>query len=558
MTKISPSQRLKLYLILALASLALFFFAVAQVRFVVVDPYDTLGLVSHFPVVYWVGLALLLLASVLAFLDQDLKGDGLFIFLLMALVIFLFGSGVLMYEYPRDPSAYYPTGEVKNLLDTGRFSIQQPGLLLVSYHSWPAFHFLNAFVMLMGGIGLEFIKYAPLFWIPIIGLIAYTMGKRLALSPNWCFLLAFLTLASWMVGYAGSASPRSLGIALFLLLSVLLLTSRGNVAERLLAIPAFGALVITHGYTSVALLAGLTLLLVIRRQNVFTFLLLFVVMFGMWYLYQANQALSLGAHQWWSKPFFDIFNLAQGERYTLASVAARAANRYSQLGYLVLWVSLVAASAVVFVIRWRDREHRNKLLPFFGWSFGMVMMTALNYGGEGTYRLYLFTLLPAATILVLSLAWRPLLVAAMVVTVALSPLNYSGDAGYGQVLASEIKGIEFFTRQVSPPQFSGGYFYGTDPGLMYYYDPNISAEAFNPGFHGPKSPDKVDPAIINPFRWIIISRQATQSIVYGWGRNPYDAWPETPVGRGANLTYDNGGFRIYMNTAYMQFRETGR
>lgn len=557
MIRASPDQRLKLYLLLALASLALFFYTMAQVGFVVVDPYDPLGLVSHFPPSYWIGLALLLLASILAYLDRDLKRDGLFLFLLMALVLFLFGTGVLAYESPRDPSAYYPTGEVRNLLAAGHFDVIQPALL-VSYRSWPAIHFLSAAVMQVTGVGLDFIKYAPLFWMAGIGLIAYALGKRLALSRNKCFLLAFLVLASWMVGYAGTYSPRSLGILLYLLPFMLLLVPRGNVAERLAAMLGFAALVIAHGFTTVALIAGLAFLVAIRRQGQLTFLLLFTVMFGLWYLYQANLALAHGVQSWWSKPLFDIFKLAEGERYTLASVPARAVNRYSQLGYLALWVLLVAGSTVVLLRRWQDKEHRKKLLPFFAWSFGLALMTLLNYGGEGPYRLYLFTLLPAAAIVVLSLTWRPVLVATMVLMVALSPLaNYSGDAGYGQVLASELRGVEFFTLRVRPPQFSGGYFYGTDPGLMYYYDPNISAEVFNPGFHGPKSPEKVDPAIINPFHWIIISRQATQSIVYGWGQDPYAAWPETPVGRGADLTYDNGGFRIYVNTAYMQFREPG-
>ena len=69
-------SRLKLYLIIAFASLIPFFYSVAQIAYVISEPSDLLGLASHFTVAYWIGLALILISSILVFLDKELKKDA--------------------------------------------------------------------------------------------------------------------------------------------------------------------------------------------------------------------------------------------------------------------------------------------------------------------------------------------------------------------------------------------------------------------------------------------------------------------------------------------------
>jgi len=68
---LSISSRSKLYIILVLISLTLFFYSVSQIAYVICEPSDLFGLASHFTPIYWIGLALLILCSIFAFLDKE-------------------------------------------------------------------------------------------------------------------------------------------------------------------------------------------------------------------------------------------------------------------------------------------------------------------------------------------------------------------------------------------------------------------------------------------------------------------------------------------------------
>ena len=75
MVRIAPNLRRKIYLILVFVSLTLLFYSSWQVRPVIVEPYDPVGLVSHLALGYWIGLALLVIVSAFAFLDRELRHE---------------------------------------------------------------------------------------------------------------------------------------------------------------------------------------------------------------------------------------------------------------------------------------------------------------------------------------------------------------------------------------------------------------------------------------------------------------------------------------------------
>ena len=357
-----------------------------------------------------------------------------------------------------------------------------------------------------------------------------------------------------MLGYAGTYAPRSTGMVFFLMLSVLLLSPRRTVAETIIVVLIFAALALSHGFTCMVVIPALVLLSIYRRDG--RFVALFIVLFGTWYLYQAFAAMEVGVHQWWNVPFFDIFLLTEAERYQLASVTARAVNRYALLSYLVLYLSLFVASAFLFFRGKINVEHKKYVIALLCWAVGVGLMTVMKYGGEGPYRLYLFCLLPLAAIIVLSFYGRKLL-AALIPLCAVIFLfaNYSGDSGYQQVQTSELRGAEFMAVEVAAEVYGGGWYYGSDPGLFLHYNPELSGEVFNPTWHGPKLPEDVDLSSIHRFRHIIISRKATDGIVYNWGEDPYALWPQTEVGKRADLLYNNGYFQLYDNNLYMEYRK---
>ena len=90
--KISHS---KLYLLLAFISLGLLAHSLWQIKPLTVDPDELLGVVAHLAPSFWVGLGLLICCSVLAYLDENVKNDGVFLIIAIILGLFLFSKGPL-------------------------------------------------------------------------------------------------------------------------------------------------------------------------------------------------------------------------------------------------------------------------------------------------------------------------------------------------------------------------------------------------------------------------------------------------------------------------------
>ncbi len=146
--------RSKIYLILMSISLALFFYGIWQVYPIVVKVADPLGLASRLPPAYWAGLALLVLAGVLAFLDRQVR-SSVYLSLLFALGLFLVGVTVFGYENAAIPDSYTFIGQASDVLAAHHIDVASPlaqPLGLASYYSWPAYHCLSASVLGITGI----------------------------------------------------------------------------------------------------------------------------------------------------------------------------------------------------------------------------------------------------------------------------------------------------------------------------------------------------------------------------------------------------------------------
>lgn len=534
------SRRSKIYLILMSLSLALFSYSIWQVYPIMVEVTDPLGLASRLPPAYWAGLALLVLTGVLAFLDREVKA-GVYLSLLFALGLFLVGVTALGYANARNPNDYYFMGQVGDVLAEHRVDIAHPGVL-VDYSSWPAYHFISAGLLSITGAGPGFIlKYWDLLGVALIILATYAIGRRLGLAPNRCYLLSLLSLSSWWAGFFGYSS-RSLAMILLLLLFMLVIAPRKTIAETVVVMLATASLVITHGFASLALLPALALVAIYRRDS--RYVILSVVMFGAWYLYQATASFRAGVQQFMTYPLAQLLHQAQAESYEAASAAARAVARYSQLGRLALYVPYVSAAVILLAGGRMTAERRRQVLSLLFWLGGVSLVVFLGYGEE-LYRAYLFAVVPAAAIIALSVSRRALLVPLMCLMVALFPLaNYATEASWGQLLTTELRGAEFVATRA--PESAHSYYYGLDFGLMRYFNPDMKAGVLLPKYAA-RSPEAIDPSVLDGLDFVIMSKQGTDAVLFGWGVDPYAAWPQTESGREADLVYENGRFEVYRN-----------
>lgn len=549
-TYLTPELRQKIYLTLAFASLIFLFLGIWQVKPVVVDVHAPLGLASYLTPLYWVGLAIIVLDSILVFLDKEVRRDAVFLTILIVVGLFVFGTEVFIYANPLDPSVYHPTSEVQLLLTEHHIDIgATPASFLPNYHTWPSIHFISASILEISGIEIwAMLKYFPLFWMLFFVLATYAICKRFSLTPNQCFLVSFLAISSWLVPLAGGYKANSLAMILYLSLLLLLIVPRRTPAEVIAATVLFCALVFTHGFATLPVLAALIALAIYRRET--RLITLFIVIFFSWYVYRASIAMAWGTRSFWTIPFKEIFLITQAERYQLPSVTARAVNRYSELGYLATYCLLIAGSFILLLRQKITGQHRKQVITAFFWLIGVASVIVLNYGGEGSYRLYLFCLVPAACIIAMSFSSKKLIIAVICLLIALSPLaNHAVDAAYRQVRTTELKGSEFFALNIKPWH---SYYYGGDPALVNHYQPAYyqGVAFFAPSWMPARTPDQVDLSFMDTHcQYVIISSDGTDHVVFGWGVDPYASWPEkSEVGKRADLLYNNGYFQVYWNS----------
>jgi hypothetical protein len=524
------------------------FFSIWQVRPVIVEPNDPLGLVSHFNFYYWLGLAVIIVTSVCAFLDRSLKKDHIFIVLLLALSLFLIGIGSFIYENARDPIAYYPTAEVTNILSTHHVNINNP--LAVTYDSWPALHFISASILTIINAGFNFIKYVPIFWAVLFTIITFAIGKRLKLENRFCFLLSFLSISSFMFFYDYQAA--SLGIIFYILLLFFLLAPKPRIEESVAAIIVFCALVITHGLTTLVVFPSI-LIVSIYRRNMNLLFLVFILIFGAWYIYQIPAWVEIGVRNAWTHPILEIFQVGQKVENTNGLTTTRASSRYSQLGYVAIYVTLMITSVFSIFRKNLSESNKKQVITLFCLAIGAALVIFFSYGqgSEELYRAYLFCLVPAAAITVLTFLKGKLatllLVSLMVVLPVMFLLaNYAGDASFGQILTTELKGEQFMALTIKPEQpfFVNGRLSGT---LAGFYDPDI----MQVGFEAPEWDSQISSNLseLNSFPYVIIGKQGTDMLLMAQKEDPYANWYETGGGMKSELIYNNGYFQIYKNGA---------
>jgi hypothetical protein len=542
MDRLAPNLRQKVYLILVFVSLVLLFISIWQVKPVIVAPEAPLGLVSYLTPVYWIGLALIVAASILAFLDRGLKKDAIFILILLALGLFLFGIRVFLYECAQDSDSYYPTSIVYKLLAEHHLDIIN-SFDRTTYYCWPAIHFMSASLLEITKADLlELMKYTPIFWILCFVLTTYAIGKRLNLPPDRCFLLSLLALSAWWLSFSAFYYPRFIAVMLFLLILMQSLTLRRTVPEIIALVIMYGALVISHGAVSISVLIGLVLLAVYRRN--YALLMLFIVILSAWYLFQVSGVLQYGL-VYVTAFLRDIFALMQTERYDAPyALTGRLVARYSQLLSAALFGILLIWSIILLVRHKITGQRRDQVVALFTWAIGLA---SFSFSGmsQSVIRAFIICIVPAAGIIAVSFYSKRILVPFMAVFISLALfINYAALAGFGQVTASSLVGSKYLAVDVKPDN----YFYLSYRSLALYYDPTqIGIWTLNPEYSGAISPRTANISLLNKFHYVVNSRYYSDSFVFAWGENPYAAWPKTEEGLRTDLIYNNGFLQIYEN-----------
>lgn len=537
---LSPASRSKLYLILAFASLIPFFYSVLQTTYVTSESSDLFGLASHFTVPYWIGWALILLCSIFAFLDRELKNDAVFIIILLILGLHLFGIAALIQENVRNPAVYCNLANTRTLLATGHVDIAGEDALSL-YATWPVAQLTYASILTVTGIGLEeLIGLAPFFWFIAFALLTYAIGRRFELPQNKCFLLSFLALSSYW-WYQSDATQQGIGILLYLILFMLIVKPEphNTVAEVILAILCFTTLILTHGLTSLALVTALVVLSIYRKfkGKAVPFVLLFSTFWLAWYMYRAYQAFELGIKHWWAAPWDYIIKMGvhvEGiymQTYTDAPIMIQ---KYSSIAYLFLYGISIAVVIYLLIRSKIEQENRKWVLALLMWTIGLGLSGFMYLSPEMHIRLFIVGLVPVICIILKVFSARKLFVTLMLLCILLFlPARYGLEGYYGQVRSTELAGVQFFTYNSGPVE--PWFFYREgDVGVLNFYEPEVVTWPHRGGLSA-SNPDQLEEASYVLSGW------------QGGERAIVDTWVQTGDAEDAALVYNSGNFKIYKN-----------
>ena len=388
--------------------------AVGAASTVAVPVASDLGLVAVLPFPFWVGVALLNVAFVVA-LRGDAAGPArrlVMVWLVVVLVLVLFGTAAFVTDVPRGEVAFRHLGIADVLSDTRGIDPD-----IDAYFNWPGFFALLATVL--GATGLDPVAVA--LWAPVlnVGLWLVALGVLtgyLTRDPRrrWLVLWVFC-LGSWQD--QDYLSPQAFGFFLYLVVIALLV---GPLAARAPGFPGFrgfrradlaawwrgrvpaetrpglrvGALVVTvllvavicasHQLTPFMLLIAVTALTLSGRVWPGRLPLIAVVLLTLWLAYPASAYL-IG-----NPPLAEAGLQGATEANVLDRLSGTAGHVLVVQVRIVLTLVLWALAAAGAVRDWRRGrlDIRVVLLAVTP----LLLFPAQLYGGEMLIRVSLFAL----------------------------------------------------------------------------------------------------------------------------------------------------------------------
>jgi hypothetical protein len=528
---------------LSISGLLLFLLSIHYVGSLV-DIDSPEGLLLDLPLIFWIGLALVLLSAILVSEDHHNRGgiDAQRFVVLCVYITFLYGVKVFFLTNDRDLGAYYPLSQVVLILSRGGFDILTPPLN--SYFAWPGANIIAAFLLSTSGMRLDWlIKYGPMCWAMLFILISYAVGKSYGLTENRSFLFSMLMASSfWLI----QSDLQATALSYLLLLVIFMLHGKARGFSRDLTVTVLlCTLVIFHPLT--AFFAVLVLILLVAQSREWPFAVLGVTMFLTWNA--MNNVLVLG----------QSFEIVRASLVHVLSIDFSYVRRghvgqpsldsmiMAMFWYLYLLIYGVSALAAFFsIIRRRTKGSPGRLTTFWIiWILAAGSLLSIAYGGEILQRAYVFAL-PAAALCTVAMcpSRRGLIMIVLITTGCFFPAAYLGPT---QVPTSELQGTKFFSLHADATKY---YFYENwfTWFLIAYNNPEIAPYAVNNALqlsaNNLENMTTLEQSRDLGQLYVMRSTQTHYYRLYYFGRDRVEQWLEEKT-VGTSLLYNNGYFEIY-------------
>lgn len=531
----------KIYIILVFSGIILLFYGMYEIRPVIISIEDPLGIMSHLTAAYWIGYILIIVCSIRLYLEKKIQSDSIYIIYLIAIGLLLFGLPIFTEENARFAWSYYPSGEVKSILEDGTIG-NIYDYELGTYRSWPTTHIVSAFIISLTDIRVDYLaKYMPIFWVLSVMSMSYSTGKLFKLPANSCFLIAFFVISSfWTINYY--YGPPSLAYILYLLffMSMISLYKRYNIANIIFMILTFVATVTTHMLTSIILIISFILSSRFAQsiyKNRTKFAILFAIMFIGWHLYFASMMFDIGIKEFVKQitngEFFTTFST---EKYNTGTTLIREIIHYSRISYLGIYAISIMMAAIFYVKNRVKKEYKEYIKICFLWLTGILIFLVFRYGPEIDDRVYILSLLPMALILIMTFDRKVISTLAILLIVLHIPAHY-GTESFDMTYTTDLVGSKFLASKLGQNDSVNYYF---APFIRYYNPQFVNSRGFDDiGYYNPDNKSFEDST------YIISSTQLQNYLIYVFGSDNIQMWLEDD--EKSMLLYDNGYYNIYKN-----------
>ncbi|MDG6919826.1 MAG: hypothetical protein JRN62_10395 [Nitrososphaerota archaeon] len=491
------------------------------------------GLVSQFPLYYWLGMAALILTCAILFTRVPDYSAYVYLSTLILVGAYLFGFKIAIQKIPWASWTFAPFFTVDSVLKTAHLSLSTVSNFYY-YYQLPGNVLLNADIIAMTGLPARYLlSIMPFVWIFSFPIIGFSGCKRAGLSLKESFLATLLVSSVWIFGFAGYEYPRLPAMLLFLTIVSLILAPHLSRTSLVLITISFATIVITHSVTALATFSGLTFLMLYRRK--FMVIVVTSSLLAAWYTYVSTGYLAptLSTLGEGGVPLFNHFqNLLSG-----TGQVSLLLERYLTLYDMAPFVVTIIAVIVLLVLRRIDRTEERRNVSIVAFSAGVGAILPVFVSGESIFRLFLMVVLPLAIAFIFLIrSNRILLITGVIVIlslVVLSPIvNYSTDPY--QYFAPEVGVVGFYSiHQVGQP-----YYYLFDEGDMFYF--NHSMNALNWGRYEPGIAYNYSGMALTP----VVITSYLSSTIFG---APYSSWPSSTSAHRADKVYGNRFSQVFLN-----------
>jgi hypothetical protein len=463
----------RISLALTIIALALWSWSVAAARLEI----GFWGLVTSFPVTYYVSLGILTLASAVLWVSHEDQGKLLFLQLCFLVISIWLAPIMVGGAQPFLSDAYGDMGYVEYITRTGVFSQRA-----VWQHNWPAAWVFWAIGIKMSGASMNglagLIDWVPFLWqclmfFPALLFFRNTIGKA---NPNYCWAAMWLFyLAFWFE--TQNTGAQAFGVFfVFSLLAVLTMTrfwQRGTsaVGHRASAIVLYGASAVGHLLGSFVSLAVTGTLFVTRRMKSLNLLILAVLFVGAWSIYGAAVYFEWNLAGFLSQALRLDEAAQSGVLNPLSGSPAHAAVAQVRVLFSGLFVLATVAGAF---LTWRLKRIAYHDITMLAVAVGCGV-AAVGVGGgylhELFQRVFVFLLPVMAYFGVKLLQWRVGRVALCLLLLAAIPLCFVakyGSQSMDYISRGYFAGAETFHEKTQGGVVVGGFPIGSVKNYEHY------------------------------------------------------------------------------------------